>query len=212
MRSMAYGAVIAAAGLSSRMGEFKPLLRIRDKTMIATLVGGLRAAGVDEILVVTGHNAERLEAHLAELGVDFLRNADYAHTQMFESICLGLRGLRRPCEGVFVTPGDVPLVQPETLREMQRRKAAVVRPVYGGRQGHPVLLSAEAVTQVLAYGGPDGLRGALRQLYDKTERVEVPDEGVLLDVDTPEEFQMMLRRETERENLRLMAAAQEVGA
>ena len=206
---MAYSAVIAAAGLSSRMGEFKPLLRIRNKTMIAAVVDGLREAGAEEILVVTGHEAARLEAHLAELGVAFVRNPDYARTQMFESIRLGLLGLRRPYDGVFLTPGDVPLVRPETMREMQRRGAAVARPVYAGRQGHPVLLSAEVVPLVLRYSGDDGLRGVLRQLSDRTVRVEVPDEGVLLDADTPEEFQELLRREAAREHTRPGAAAQE---
>ena len=209
---MSYGAVIAAAGFSSRMGEFKPLLPLGGQTMIAVLIGRLRAAGVEEILVVTGHNGDRLEAHLAELGVNFVRNPDYASTQMFESICLGLRGLRGCHDGVFITPGDVPLVRPETIREMEQRAAAVVRPVYGGRQGHPVLLSAEVVPQVLRYDGTDGLRRVLRQLNDRTVRVEVPDEGVLLDADTPEEFQTLLRREAAGNQARPGAAAQEARA
>ena len=79
------GAVLAAAGLSSRMGDFKPLLPFGDTTIAFHVTSMLRRLGADPVLVVTGYRAEELEDHLKGTGACFVRNTRYRHTQMFDS-------------------------------------------------------------------------------------------------------------------------------
>ncbi|GHV28673.1 hypothetical protein AGMMS4952_12980 [Spirochaetia bacterium] len=85
---MKFGAVITAAGLSSRMGDFKPLMPLGNKTMIGRIIHTLREGGVENILVVTGRNAARIEQTLADDNIIFIRNKDYEHTDMFYSASL----------------------------------------------------------------------------------------------------------------------------
>ncbi|NCC69936.1 MAG: glycosyl transferase, partial [Clostridia bacterium] len=75
-------AVIVAAGMSSRMGEFKPMLNIGSISVAQRIVATLRQAGISKIVVVTGHNADTLERHLSKSGAIFLRNENYRTTQM----------------------------------------------------------------------------------------------------------------------------------
>lgn len=191
------GAVIAAAGLSSRMGDFKPLLCLSEGTIIQRVVQSLQQAGADPVVVVVGYKAEAIERHLAGSGVHFVRNEAYAETEMFDSIRLGLQRLAGQCDRVFLTPGDVPLVRPGTLQCMLACKGPAVRPLCEGRPGHPLLLDAAAAAAVADYTGPHGLMGAVRSLGIPLDGVETGDPGVLLEADTPEDFQLLRSRDME---------------
>jgi len=192
---MKYSAVIAAAGLSSRMHEFKPMLCLDGNTMIEHVIRSFREAGVEEIVVVGGYKAELLEKHLKPCHVTFCNNTEFAVTKMFDSLCMGLRALKEPCDGIFLTPGDVPLVKPETIRAMQEIEAEAVRPVYEGGCGHPVLINSSVIERFLAHSGQDGMRGALEGF--RTVDVPVDDSGILLDADTPEDFKLLHRKAME---------------
>ena len=116
---MRYAAVIAAAGLSSRMHEFKPLLCLGENTIIKRVIQSLREAGVGEIVVVTGYKTEVIQRHLAALNVRSVENKRFAETKMLDSLKLGLTALQEPYDFVFLMPGDVPLVRPETILQIQ---------------------------------------------------------------------------------------------
>ena len=94
---MTTGALIVAAGMSSRMGEFKPMLNIGSISIAQRVIATFQQAGVDKIVMVTGYNATQLERHLSGLGVIFLRNENYEHTQMFDSVRIGLDSPPPPC-------------------------------------------------------------------------------------------------------------------
>ena len=87
---MRVAALITAAGLSSRMGQFKPMLNVGEMSVAQRVVSTFRQAGVDTVVMVTGHNADVLETHLDGNGIVFLRNEKYASTQMLDSIKIGL--------------------------------------------------------------------------------------------------------------------------
>jgi CTP:molybdopterin cytidylyltransferase MocA len=89
MNASETGAVILAAGLSSRMGDYKPLLPIGGESIVRRVIGAFRRAGVKTIVLVTGHRAEELERHVAPDGVVCLRNERYAESQMFDSARIG---------------------------------------------------------------------------------------------------------------------------
>ena len=135
---MPHGAVILAAGISSRMGEFKPLLPMGEETVIRNVVRVLQTAGVSRILVVTGYQSEVLQEHLAHTGVMFVHNERFAQTKMFDSVRLGLAAMGDSCEKILLTPADVPLVQPDTVRTLLAQRGDCVRPLYHGQPGHPL--------------------------------------------------------------------------
>ena len=86
---MQTGALIVAAGKSSRMGDFKPMLQLGSISIAQRVINNFRQAGISKIVVVTGYNADALERHLASNHVIFLRNEDYETTHMFDSVRIG---------------------------------------------------------------------------------------------------------------------------
>ena len=185
-------AVIAAAGLSSRMGEFKPLLPLDGSSVIRRCARNLLDAGAEELVVVTGHRGAEIAAELAGLGICIAENPDYASTQMFDSLRIGMRALSGPCEKLLLTPGDVPWVSPELIGALLEADADFVCPRCGGRRGHPVVLAGRLIPALLEYSGEDGLRGAVEALGLSTAFVETPERGVTLDLDTPEDYQSLI--------------------
>ena len=182
-------AVIPAAGLSSRMGDFKPLLPFGGGTVLSSCAEALRAAGAEETVIVTGKRAADIEAAMP--GAHFVHNPDFAETEMFDSLRLGLAALSETCEWVLVTPGDVPAVSPETARAILYTEAEAARPLYRGTPGHPLLLRGALIPRLMDYGGEGGLRGALDALGVSVLDVETDDRGAVLDADTPEEYRLL---------------------
>ena len=155
---METGAVVVAAGMSSRMGEFKPMLSIGSISIAQRVIATLRQAGASRIVVVTGYNAEELEWHLARSGVVFLRNERYETTHMFDSALIGLKYLRDKCRQVLFTPVDIPLFTSATAEALLASGAELACPVCGGSRGHPILMSAEVIDRIAGDSGEGGLR------------------------------------------------------
>ena len=193
---MRYAAVIAAAGLSARMGDFKPMLCIGEQTMIESVITNLRSAGAEEIVVVVGYKADVLKRHLADWDVTFCENEDYATTRMFESYCMGIQALKKPYDALLLSPADAPLVLPETIRMMQDCGKPMSRPVCDGKVGHPVLLDHSVIPSILAFDGEGGLRGAM-EATGPVEDILVNDKGSVMDADTPEDFRAIRRQQME---------------
>lgn len=191
---MKTGALLTAAGLSSRMGRFKPMLPLGRDTILRRGVKTLLSAGCDPVVVVVGHRAAELEAHLSDLPVDCIYNPEYASSDMFASVKLGLRRLDGRCERLLFTPADVCLYGEETVRALMRSGERLCCPCHGGRRGHPVLIDCALIPRILAYGGESGLAGALESLGRVCE-LEVEEPEILLDADTPEQYQALLERE-----------------
>ena len=120
---MTNAALIVAAGMSSRMGDFKPMLNIGSISIAQRVVATFQQAGVEKIVMITGFNATLLERHLSGNGIVFLRNEEYERTQMFDSVCIGLRYLRGKCDRVLFTPVDIPLFTAATVRALLRADA-----------------------------------------------------------------------------------------
>lgn len=189
-------AVIAAAGLSSRMGALKPLLPLGDTTVIGYAARTLKQAGVRRMIAVTGREAKRLRMYLDPMGVECVYNQDYETTDMFRSACLGMERLQGSGERFFFLPADCPLFTGQTLRilaaYMDRTGCGVVRPLCGGRKGHPILINGGLLPAILSYRGTDGMRGAIRASGISSFCVPVSDEGVTMDADTPEDYQRLI--------------------
>lgn len=187
-------AVILAAGESSRMGAFKPLLPLVGSTPIELTVSRFRAAGIREVLVVTGHKAELLVPILASLDATQVFNAGWK-SGMLSSILAGRNGLHPDFDAFFLLPVDIPLVKIDTLetlvREYETNRAPVVYPRFLGLRGHPPLIAAAVPIPETAPDTHGGLAGILSTYDDRAVDVDVPDRGITMDFDTPADYRKL---------------------
>lgn len=191
---MRYGAVIVAAGMSTRMKHFKQMMKIGDLSIAERVVVNFRRAGVEDIVMVTGYNADQLEKALRGFGLIFARNDCYETTEMFDSAKLGLNKLAGKCDRVFFCPVDVPFFTDRTvtdeMSEMDRHpEADVIVPTSSGRDGHPILIKGGVIPTLLAYTGDMGMKGACNSLPEGSIRkITVDDDGAVTDADTEDDF------------------------
>lgn len=189
---MQTAAIIVAAGMSSRMGDFKPMLNIGSISIAQRIVANFHQAGVDKIVMITGYNATTLERHLSGNGIIFLRNENYETTQMFDSAKIGLEYLKDKCDRILFTPVDIPLFTSATVRTLIESGAELACPVCEGQQGHPILIASRLVDSILSDSGEGGLKGAISRCGVEQQEIEVEDAGVLHDADTPEDYRTLL--------------------
>ena len=194
-------AIILAAGESTRMGAPKALLTDPDgRPFVARLVRTFAAAGIRDVVVVTGSQhvaiAEALAADNPQVRPSLVGNPDPSRGQL-SSLWVGLGAAARPdLEAVLVTPVDVPLVRASTVMHVieawRKKRAPVVRPAVGPRHGHPVLFDRTVFDELqrapLQAGAKAVVHGHAADLID----VPVDDEGCLVDVDTPSDYQAMI--------------------
>ena len=186
-------AVVLAAGVSSRMGSFKPMLTVDGQSMIQRVVSSMQEVGADPIIVVTGYKQDVLTQHLADAGVTFVHNEHYYKTQMLDSLLLGLSALSTETERVLITPADIPLVKSETIRMLLSSGGAFVRPCYQGTPGHPVVMDFHLRKQLQEFQGSGGLRGAIEASGIVPTDIPVEDFGTTLDGDTRDEYARLLQ-------------------
>jgi CTP:molybdopterin cytidylyltransferase MocA len=192
---MKFAAVILAAGLSSRMDGFKPLLHIGGKSLLAHCHDLFSAVGVDEQVVVVGHHLPETVAEASLLGLTWCQNRDY-RSGMFSSVKSGVSALAAGIDAFFLLPVDIPLIRPATLRAILAaypdNTDAVIFPTFAGRRGHPPLIPSSLIPAILAYDGTGGLEGLLCR-YRGID-LAVWDEGILLDADTPADLEGLRQR------------------
>lgn len=192
---MKTGAVIVAAGMSSRMKAFKPLLALCGSTMIGTAISSLQSTGIHEIAVVTGHEAEKLEKYLSPSGVTCLYNDKHETTDMFYSAKIGLNYLKDRCDRVFFLPGDVPLFSRQSIGVMQNdmncSSCKILQPIHDGKLGHPILIDSSVIQSLLDYKGSGGLKGAIDTFDGLKSTIELDDIGMTLDADRPEDYEKL---------------------
>ena len=184
-------AIILAAGFSGRMGRLKPLVPLGDRTLIERAVDLFRGAGIADISVVLGHRADEIVPLAAALGARVVINTDYP-SGMFTSITRGIGSLPADCRAFFILPVDIPLVRPFTVRALihtyRKRQGKIHYPVFNGRRGHPPLIHADLIPDILQWKGTGGLGGFLERHAAMSVDVPVPDEAVLMDMDTPADW------------------------
>lgn len=188
MERDALSAVIVAAGMSSRMQAFKPMLPLGNSTIVRTLVKTCLEAGVGRIVMVTGNRADELEEHVADLPVECLRNPDYETTKMARSARIGFSAVKGRCERILFCPADMPLWLPSTARALEESGALLAKPTYRGQNGHPLLIDASLVDPVLERLDAEGLSAAVKATGVPMAFIEVDDPGCVLDADTPEQY------------------------
>lgn len=190
--------LITAAGLSSRMGAFKPLLDLDGKPLIARTVESMLQGGASQIVLVTGRNGDELEeALLGYPEVIRVHNAAFRETAMFDSIKIGLKQMMElgSCDAFLVMPADIPAIRPETiqglLEEWQKETPDVLYPVCQGEQGHPPVVKGAKIPELLRDCGELGLRGAFARVCPNALEVTVSDPATLMDADYKEDYEAL---------------------
>lgn len=197
---MELGAVIVAAGMSSRMGEFKALKKILGRPVIVHMIEKFKAVGVKKIVIVTGNHAKELEEALKDItGIQYVFNENYKTSDMFASAKLGLSSLQGQCDRVFFTPVDAPAFSISTLRALLKVQDGIIKPRCKGKGGHPILIDEKLIPRIIDYQGECGMKDALETCKESIQVVEVMDEGILFNTNTQEDFEKMrLYYETEK--------------
>jgi len=181
-------AILLAAGRSSRMGAFKPLLPFGNKTVIECCIDYLRDGGVEEILVVLGHSADEIREQVS--GVKFALNPD-PDSPMGASIAAGVRELPETAGATLIALVDHPAVPPtivSTLLESWKSGARLVIPTWQGRGGHPVLVDLSFKPELLTLSESGGLRALFDAHRNEVTRVPVSSPFIARDMDTWDDY------------------------
>lgn len=190
-----YGAIILAAGQSKRMGQPKLLLPIQQKPMIQYVVDAASHPRIDKILIVTGAHATLLKQKVRKnKKVSFIHNPVYVQG-MGTSLRCGMEAMSGEVDAVFVFLGDQPFVSPEVIESMSKhyeRKhpnpKKIIRPMYEGKVGHPVLFSTDLVSFFSSLNGDIGGREIIKSQSHLVYTVPFHHEIWGRDIDTPKDF------------------------
>lgn len=189
-------AIIVAAGYSFRMKSFKPLLTLGKCTVLERAVQSFQDAGIKDVRVVVGHRGDELVPVIERLGVQSVLNPNFSEG-MFSSVTAGVKSLSTGTAGFFLLPVDNPIVKPQTIEKLQQKffaaQLGILYPTYQGMRGHPPLISSNYVKKVLSWNEPGGMRALLEQHEHDAGEIEVVDPGILLDMDTPEDYLRMMK-------------------
>ena len=184
-------AIVLAAGRSSRMGAFKPLLPFGNKTVIQCCIDSLREGGVETIVVVLGHRAEDLREKLT--GVSFAVNPD-PDSEMGASIAAGVRELTDDAQATLIALADHPAVPStvvSTVIQEWTQGARIVIPTWQGHGGHPVLVDLSFRPELLNLTESGGLRALFDTQREAVKRVPVDSPFIARDMDTWDDYRAL---------------------
>ena len=203
LNPVAAPAIVLAAGLSRRMGRFKLTLPWGERTVVGQVVATLAAAGVGEIVAVTGNRAAEVTAALAGAPVRLVFNPAHATGEMLSSVQVGLQALSAELHGpgqqeamqplaALLCLGDQPQIGAATVRAVLAAGEAggwaqIVIPSYRMRSGHPILLPRWVWPEILTCA--TSLREVMSAHRGDTRYLIVDTPSVLADLDTPEDYE-----------------------
>lgn len=197
MMTSGISAVILAAGFSSRMKAFKPLLPVGGKPMVQRCIDLFSDNGITDIVVVTGHLREQLEPVVRDAGACPVFHPGFA-SGMLGSIQQGVAHIRPGQEGFFLLPTDIPAIRPATLARMiqqfQSDPLRLLMPCFNGLTGHPPLLPCDLKNRIMALAEPSTLRDLMAAEKDRTETLAFHDRGVLMDADDPAGYRRVVHK------------------
>ncbi len=188
-------AVVLAAGQSRRMGRKKELLAVQGTPIIRMVVEKLLGSSrVDDVIVVLGEQADAVGAALAGIideRIELVGNRRYMEG-MGTSLSQGVSACSWGTDAILIAHGDSPFFRTEDvdrLIDAHVRGAAVAVPVNGGRRGHPVIVDGSFRDELEDLNGDTGARDIIERAAARIVEVELDDEGFLVDIDTPEDYE-----------------------
>ncbi len=184
-------AIILAAGMATRLGENKLLIGIGGRPLVARVADAALEAGLAPVVVVTGHEADRVRAALEGRPVVYAHNPDFA-AGMAGSLKAGLAVLPADALGTLVCLGDMPDVSSAHITRIVAAfpadGRAICVPTRQGRRGNPVLLGRPFFAEMKVLTGDVGARGVMVKHPDMVREIAMDDDAVLTDLDTAESW------------------------
>ena len=189
-------ALVLAAGRSRRMGSNKLLLAFGERTVLGQIISVLQNCPLDAIIVVTGHERDKLEAALGQAppSLRFVYNPDYANGDMLASIQAGLAAMPADDQAALVVLGDQPQIQKRVVEQVvaAHQPGQVVIPSYRRQGGHPILIDRACWPDILALPPGASLRAVWRAHPGWLRYLDVDTDSILRDMDTPEDYARMV--------------------
>lgn len=186
------GAVVLAAGLSTRMGKPKMLLPWYGSTVIEKVVLTLSNAEVSPIVVVTGGARADVEKAIQTYAVRPVFNPQYQNGEMLNSLQIGLENLGPEVEAALIVLGDQPNIEEQVVRRIRdiylAERSKIIVPSFQMRRGHPWIVARSLWPEIMALSLPQNLRDFLTHHQQYIRYINVDSASILLDLDTPEDY------------------------
>ena len=193
------GAVLLAAGEGRRMGGVvKGLIRLQGVPLLRRQLIALSGAGVDDVVVVTGHAQDAVEKEVLGFSVTLAHNEAFAQGQE-SSVRFGLAQLNGPFDAIFIMPSDQPLIAADDLIELiaafkKRAAGHIVVPIVDGQRGNPILLDDEARGRILASGTNLGCRHLIERQPELVHAHATANARFITDLDTLDDVLALAQR------------------
>jgi molybdenum cofactor cytidylyltransferase len=190
-------AIVLAAGRSLRMGTQKLLLPFAGQTVIGHIIDQVLAAPIRTAFIVVAAGDHAVRSALANRAVNFVENPD-PEGDMLSSVRAGLRALPPDTSAALIALGDQPSIRTEVIRTLDEASHSfgrgIVAPVYRAKRGHPMLVARRYFDELLNNHDGVGTRGIFATHRDDVFDLPVSDEGILADIDYPEDYERELAR------------------
>jgi len=188
---------VLAAGTASRMGRNKLVLPVQGKPMVAHAVEAAAAAGLDPVIVVTGHESAVVRRAVGKTPVTFVQNDDFARG-LSTSLRAGIAAVPPDCEGAVLLLGDMPGITAPLIEKVVKAfdpadDRAICVATARGERGHPVLWGRQFFPELEALEGDVGARAVMSRYPTLVCDVEADDDAPLADIDTPEALEAITR-------------------
>ena len=186
-------AIVLAAGQSSRMGDDNKLfLKVGERSMIQQVVANLAKSAVDRVIVVTGHERERVRSELKSQSVTFVHNREFAKG-LSTSLRAALAQIPKKFNAALICLGDMPFVDSSHINALIEAfdplaERSICVPTFQGKRGNPVLWDSRYFQEMMEVQGDVGAKHIIGEYEDSVVEVEMDGMGVLTDLDTPEAY------------------------
>ena len=194
--------IVLAAGSSQRMGTPKALLKIGEKTFLQHIVETLHSARIIDVVIVVGAEAEKIQKTIIWFDGKVVINNDW-HKGQLSSIIAGLNALdltkSEPEEihGAIICPVDHPLLTQSLLVDLLQgywlSKKRIIIPIHRGKRGHPIIFDRELFDDIRNAPIDIGARAVVRNHEQDIQEVDVNDEGVLINIDSPDDYKKYIQ-------------------
>ena len=190
-------AVILAAGESKRMGkQNKLLLPLNGEALLVKFVKSVCGSDVCQVLVVIGHQAEKIKRELNDLPLNFVYNPNF-RKGITNSIKCGVKNVSPECDGLLICLADMPFIKTSEINKLIHAftknriegKKLIVVPSFQGQYGNPVLFSSEFRNDILDHKKKSGCKDVIKNNFEFVKGIEMDAKNIFVDVDTPEDYQ-----------------------
>ena len=192
-------AVILAAGESKRMGkQNKLLLPVAGEALLIKLIKSVCDSDVGQVIVVIGHEAEKIRRKLNNFPLSFVYNPNFSEG-MTTSIKFGVKEVSPDSDGFLICLADMPFINTSEISKLIhayvqnriKKKRLIVVPVFQGQRGNPVLFSSEFRNDILEHKKESGCKEVIMNNSESVKEIEMDDDNMLLDVDNLDDYQRL---------------------